>query len=402
MDVKSIGNDMHLITALIFATANQAVPSSTVPFRLAEDAIIVDAVVNSRPVSLMFDTGFGASVEVSDAIALGKPTGTMTLQDFVGTFQAPTVKINNLKLGTQTIDTKDMPEAIIGRDDMTESYGMHCDGIMGFSVIKNNVTGISYEKSRFEFYPKTVDISKWVPDNKRTFLCKLLPTGHSSLEMAVETPGGKKMVLALDTGNAFYATTHRDVLERVGLWKADDQPKFVKQSFVASGPVDSWDLRLKDMKIFGVPVPAGVWNIIDLPSSSAEGDGTVGFGFLHNFNIIVDYERRRVWLENYTGRAADPELGEPGIIGGSDSRGNTRVLNVAPGSPADKVGIKRGDTLLSVDGTDLGTHVTYRQVRKLMQGSVGSKVSLAISREGMLRRYELERVGLFNEPATAN
>jgi hypothetical protein len=265
-------------------------------------------------------------------------------------------------------------------------------------VIKNNITGISYQKSRFEFYPKTVDISKWVPDNKRTFLAKLLPTGHSSMEMSVETPAGKRLVLALDTGNAFYATTHKDVLERVGLWSASAEPKFIKQSFVASGAVDSWSLKLKDMKIFGVPVSAGVWDIIDLPSSSAEGDGTVGFGFLHNFNIIIDYDRRRVWLENYTGKTADDEVGDPGIAAMGDKRDDVRILRVAPGSPAEKAGLKRGDKILSVDGVDLDGHIGYRKTRRMLEGPVGSKIQVAVSSGGSLKRMELERVGLYNEP----
>src|SRR5690349_17509849 len=113
---------MPLLSALLtLALGPQVAPTNSVPFRIAEDAIIVDAAVNGRPVSLMFDTGFSASVQVSDQVNIGKPTGTMGLRDFVGTFEAPTVKIKTLKLGAQSIDTKEIPDAIIGRDDMTQS-----------------------------------------------------------------------------------------------------------------------------------------------------------------------------------------------------------------------------------------------------------------------------------------
>lgn len=391
---------MVLSTLAALALSHQATPPvASVPFRIAEDAIIVDAAVNGRTVSLMFDTGFGAAIDVSDDVNIGKQTGWINLQDFVGTFRAPTVKINTLKLGNKSIDTTGMTEAVQSRENYSDSYGMHCDGIMGFEVIKNNITGINYEHSRFDFYPKTMDISKWVPDNKRTFLVKFLPSGFSSIELAVDTPDGKKLHLALDTGNAFYATTHRDVLERVGLWSESAAPKFVKQSWVASGPVDSWSLKLKNMTIFGVPVASGVWDIIDRPSSSADGDGTVGYGFLHNFNIIVDYDRRRVWLENYTGKTADDEIGEPGIGATGDKKGDVRIFNVAPNSPADKAGIKKGDVLLSIDGEDLDNHMPYRKLRKLLEGPVGSKVKLAISSGGELKRLELDRIGLYNEPA---
>ena len=104
-------------------------------------------------------------------------------------------------------------------------------------------------------------------------MLKMLPIGNNSVEAEVVAPNGKKMILALDTGNAFFATTHRDVLERIGLWPANQAPKFMKSAFVASGEVASWYKKMTDLTIFGVPVKSSVWSIIDLPSSSAEGDG---------------------------------------------------------------------------------------------------------------------------------
>jgi S1-C subfamily serine protease len=215
--------------------------------------------------------------------------------------------------------------------------------------------------------------------------------------MAVETPSGKKMTLALDTGNAFYATTHKDVLERVGLWDSSKSPKFMSAAGVASGTVDSWTFKMPAVKIFGVPVAESVWDIIDLPSSSAEGDGTVGFGFLKNFNMIIDYDRRRVWLENFTGKVSNEVEGDLGIYAGFDpKRKKTIVSRVSPETPAAAAGIKEGDELLSVDGQEL-IDVGFRRVRKLLRGQPGTKVKLAVARDGALKRYELERKPLYNE-----
>jgi hypothetical protein len=386
---------MPLITPLIaLALAAQTVE---VPFHIAEDAIIVDASVNNASVSLMFDTGFSGSVIVSDVIDIGKPTGVMNLRDFVGQFQAKTVKVKSLKLGQKTIDPEGMVavQQPVGR--MSMGYNAHTDGIMGFEVIQKNITEINFQNKKFIFHPKSLDISTRVPDNKRTFLAKLLPIGHNSVEIDVLAPTGKKLTLALDTGNAFYATTHRDVLERVGLWSAGKQPMYMKQSGVASGAVDSWTLKLKNMVIFGVPVPESVWDIIDAPSSSAEGDGTVGFGFLKNFNVIIDYDRRRVWLENFTGQVTEEPPGEIGLFAFNDTSGKAlRVYGVSPDSPAAKAGIKEGDVILQIDGEDY-TGKSFRQIRQVLEGPKGSKVKLSISRAGALKRYTLERVHLVNE-----
>ena len=386
------------ISSVLALVVAQAAGTYEVPFRLGEDAIIVDATVNARKVSLMFDTGFSGSVNVDNTIDVGKVSGTTTLRDFVGEFDASTVKLSSLQLGPKKLDSRQMSDVVLTPPGgYSFAYNTHCDGIMGFETIKGEITEINYQNNKFIFHPKTLDISKRVPDNKRTFLAKLLPIGSSSIEMAVETSTGKKMTLALDTGNAFYATTHRDVLERVGLWNPDKKPSFLTSAGVASGAVDSFDFRMPAVKIFGIPVEASVWDIIDLPSSSAEGDGTVGYGFLSNFNIIIDYERRRVWFENWTGKFANEAEGDIGLVAGYNPKKKRAVIaDVSPGTPAEAAGIKQGDDLLSVDAID-ATNLGYRKLRKLFKGPVGTKVNLAISHGGNLKRITVERKLLVNE-----
>jgi predicted aspartyl protease len=368
-----------------------------VPFRIGEDAIIVDALVNGKKLSLLFDTGFSGSVVCDDNINLGVASGSMTLRDFVGQFEAKTVKIKSLKLGDTVVDSTGMEAVQQPSAHMSESYNTHTDGIMGFEVIRSNITEINFQNKKFIFHPKTLDVSKRVPDGKRTFLLKMLPIGNNSIEGEVVAANGKKMILALDTGNAFFATTHKDVLERIGLWDSKKTPQFMKSSFVASGEVASWYKHMPDLTIFGVPVKSSVWSIIDLPSSSAEGDGTVGFGFLKNFNITIDFERRRVWLENFTGETGNVARGEVGITAGYDPRSSrVRVFRVAPESPAAKAGVKVGDAVLSIDDLEIATQ-GFRTIEKALEGEPGSKVRIALSRGGNLTRVEMERAVLIND-----
>ena len=383
------------VLAALLALAPQT-GTIEVPFYNTENAIVVDAVVNGRPVALMFDTGFSGTVVVSTNVDVGPPTGKMTLRDFVGQMEANTVKLKTLQLGAKTVPVDTGKEIVQQAGDFSQSYGRHVDGILGLGALKDTVFTIDFEHGKFIFRPNTYDITKVVPDNKKTFLQKLLPIGNTSLEMFVSTPAGKNMTLALDTGNAFFATTHRDVLERVGLWEANKPHKFAKLSGVASGAVESWSLKMPELNIFGVPTPPSIWDIIDLPSSSAEGDGTVGHGFLKNFNITVDYPRRRVLLEKFKDDIANSEMGDVGISAGYDPElKRTVIYRVTPDSPADVAGVKEGDHVLMVDGEDL-VRVGYVKFRGLMEGKVGSSVRLAISHNGSLKRLELKRTALVN------
>ena len=368
-----------------------------VPFRIGDDAIIVDAFINGRKTSLMFDTGFSGEVVLNDAINIGPPSGKLELRDFVGTFEARTVKVNSLKIGSHAVGLKDMEAVQQPMMHLSFSYNTHTDGILGYGAMSGELLEINFEKSKFVFHPRSLDITKRTPDNQRTFLAKMLPIGRNSIEMEVRTAAGKRMVLALDTGNSYYATTHREVLERVGLWEKSRNPAFVKSSWVASGPVDSWYKRMPALSIFGVPVAESFWDIIDLPSSSSEGDGTVGFGFLKNFNIVLDYERRRLWLERLTAKVDNTATGGVGLsVTMKDDATRAYVVRVAPDGPAEKAGIAMGDGILSIDGNEL-MGLTHRQLDKLMEGAVDSKLSLAVSRDGAVRRVELKRVPLVND-----
>ncbi|MBS1725769.1 MAG: PDZ domain-containing protein [Armatimonadetes bacterium] len=390
-----------MLTALPLLLAAHASKQaiSECPFKMVNTAFIVDAEVNKKKVSLMFDTGFGGWTVLDDSINLGKPDGKMTLQDFVGLMEVPTVTIKSLRLGTMDLPLDESSKAVLTPPSgYTEAFGTHCDGIMGFSVIKNTITEINFEKSKFVFYPQSFDITKKVPDNKRTFLVKMLPQGFNAVELAVKTAEGKSMHLALDTGNSFYATTHKEVLDRVGIWPISRKPNFMTAAGVASGVVDSWYVRMPKLTIFGVPVESSIWDVIDLPSSSSDSDGTVGFGFLKNFNIIIDYDRRYVWLENFTGKVSDDEIGGIGMdVFWDQGRKGYVVYHVQEGSPAAKAGVKKGDIMIGVDG-DEALNIGFDRMRAKLEGPPGSKVKIAMSRRGELYRAEVERVLLINDP----
>jgi membrane-associated protease RseP (regulator of RpoE activity) len=156
-------------------------------------------------------------------------------------------------------------------------------------------------------------------------------------------------------------------------------------------------MKMPPLTIFGVPVESTVWDVLDLPSSDVHGDGTVGFGFLSNFNITFDYTRRLVWFDKWRTPVENSEPGETGIFAAFDPQvASTVVERVSPGSPADEAGIKEGDKVLSVDGVDM-VRPTSKQLRKMLEGPIGSKVDISLSRHGGLIRKTLVRIGLFNQ-----
>ena len=386
---------LGLISAALAASLVQD-PTIEIPFRIGESAIIVDAKVNGKDVSLMFDSGFAGAFVIGPHINLGEATGKINLKDFVGVFQANTIEVTSVQMGEFKLEPDDMQIAQLPTLDFTRSYGTHVDGIMGLQVFKDNVTEINFEHKKFIIHPPSHDISRMKPDKVRTFLAKMLPIGHNSIEMEVWVGDGQRLILALDTGNGFYATTHRDVLQKKGLWRTGAEPDYMGRSQIASGVVESWSILLEDTIIFGVPVKTSIWDVIDLPSSSAEHNGTVGFGFLKHFNITIDLKRRKVWLENFDGVTAEEPLGHIGIAATYSKRESRMVIvSVTPNGPAEKAGVKVGDHLISIGGERL-IRSTYRHVKSVLSGKPGTEIGLEISSRGQLKRMTLTRKLLVN------
>lgn len=386
---------MFIATLVASVALGRQAPVGEVPFAIEGGQIIVEATLNKRSLRLIFDTGYGGSVICDTTVDIGKPNGTETLQDFVGTLEVATVPIKSLLFGKIPIP--------MGGEEANQQPGVsrmsgatHIDGLMGFSVIKDSITEINFKDKKFVFHPATEDLSKRKPDNKTTFLVPMEPLGARAIVLPVTTPSGKPCHMALDTGNAFYATLNRDALERVGLWPEGQAPKFMSEAGVASGTVKSWYKRLKNMNIFTVPVAESVWDIIDRPASNSLSDGTVGFQFLQNFNITFDFKKRLVWLENWSGKVSEPAEGNLGIAAAWSKRSESAIVFfVSPDSPAEKAGIKEGDHLLDLDDNDL-TNMSYTRMRKLLAGPVGSKVKLSVSHDGVSRRLTLVREELVN------
>lgn len=66
------------------------------------------------------------------------------------------------------------------------------------------------------------------------------------------------------------------------------------------------------------------------------------------------------------------------------------VLRVYPNSPAEGAGLQPGDHIIAVDGQDV-TLIGYNQATRLLQGELGSTVTLTISRDSTIMDLSLTR-----------
>ena len=88
------------------------------------------------------------------------------------------------------------------------------------------------------------------------------------------------------------------------------------------------------------------------------------------------------------------QRGEIGGIGIEVAFRNRQVVVIAPveGMPADRAGVRSGDAIVEVDGADC-RELDLREVVRMVRGVIGTKVAIALRREGQAEpiRVELER-----------
>jgi membrane-associated protease RseP (regulator of RpoE activity) len=123
--------------------------------------------------------------------------------------------------------------------------------------------------------------------------------------------------------------------------------------------------------------------------------GLIGYSFLKNFRIGIDYANRVLWLdrlpEGWEGRPyRDSQIG----LQLERREGELRIVGVVRGSPADAAGMKPGDDLIMLDGSP-ATSLDVDRATRRMEGPPGSTITLTTIRAGELKTYKMFRRKLF-------
>ena len=77
------------------------------------------------------------------------------------------------------------------------------------------------------------------------------------------------------------------------------------------------------------------------------------------------------------------------------------ISNVRPGSPADKAGLKAGDTVLSINHQNLNS-LTLQKAIDQFYGIDGKRIRMTIEREGVVMKYQFKLRDLLLQKKSTN
>jgi predicted aspartyl protease len=280
-------------------TATLSPSSAKVKFRLAgvaQPLILLPAEVNGEgPFEFILDTGAGTSLLSSE---LGQKLGIKILgskegQSAGGAVSVSLAKVSSLAVASAKLDDVDV--GLVDLSHISKTVGAKIDGDLGYNFLKHFRITLDYRKSEIRFDdPKRFELAG--QSTAVTEVAMRLASPATPLILVdVHANGRGPFQFAVDTGTSTTAIT----------------PELAKQLGVASSPigaattggahVDVTAGVLQSFHLGGARIHNSTVVVADFfamlsNALGAQLDGIVGYNFLRNYKVALDYPNEMLSL----------------------------------------------------------------------------------------------------------
>ena len=273
-------------------TAATLSPSSAkVKFRLAggeQSLILLPVHVNERgPFDFILDTGAGTSLltpELAKQLDV-KIVGSKEGQSAGGKVAVSLAKAGSLAVGAARIDDVDL--GIVDLAHVGKTIGAKIDGDLGYNFLKYFRVTINYRDCEIRFDdPKRVE--SFGRGAKTALPIRLASPAKPLLLIDVHLNGRGPFQFAIDTGTSTTAITPQ-LANELGILSSPIGPGTTAgaQVDVRAGNIESF--QLGGAKIDNMTVVVADFFEMLSAAIGAKLDGIVGYNFLRNYKVAIDY-----------------------------------------------------------------------------------------------------------------
>ena len=272
-------------------TATLSPASTKVKFRLAGGAqplILVPVQVNdSGPFDFILDTGAGTSLLTPELAAqLGvKIVGMKEGQTAGGKLSVSLAKVESLAVGEAKLDNVDV--AIVDLGHLGKTLGATIEGDIGYNFLKHFRITIDYRTTEIRFEdPNRID--SFGHTAKTEVPIRLANPAKPLILVDVYANGRGSYQFAIDTGTSTTAITP-EAARQLGVESSPIGPITTGSARVAASAGNLKSFQVGGARIDRMPVI--VADFFDALSSvvGAKLDGIVGYNFLRNYKVVIDY-----------------------------------------------------------------------------------------------------------------
>ena len=351
---------------------------TTIPFtQLTGGIIIIHATFDDYLDSLNFvlDTGsggisldsltcayYGLKVVPSDRIVRG--IAGMKYVSFA----------NDHTLRLQGLTVNDLDFHINNYEILASAYGMHIDGIIGYSFFRRYIVYIDYDAQELKVY--TPGSYKYPRGGY------LLKPQFTTLPMQMANVRDAHNVLGkfyLDTGAGLCLLMNSDFARDSAIFKKK-RKMYLTQAEGLGGKTDMQLSIVKELKIGPYRfrnIPAYVFNDdYDVTSYPVLG-GLIGNDVLRRFNVVLNYPQQEIYIKPNKHFLDSFDYSYTGL-GFYLINGAITVTDIIKSSPAEKAGFEFGDIILGVESNFTNNIQAY----KVLMQNAKTKIRVVVMRDG--------------------
>ncbi|MCW3120165.1 MAG: hypothetical protein JWM28_4247 [Chitinophagaceae bacterium] len=334
------------------------------------------------PDSLNFilDTGSGGislDSSTADYFKVTRVPSDKTIRGIAGTRKVSFIYSQKLHLPGLTIDSLNFH--INDYSILTTVYGERIDGIVGYSVLSRYILSLDYDSSIISFYTKG-----YLKYPKGGYLLK---PNITTLPVQVARIKDSRTITSrflFDMGAGLCLMLSSDFMKDSALL-SKKRKLYVKEAEGLGGKVDMQasvvrEFKLGPYKFRNVPVYIfdDTYNVTSYPYLG----GILGNDLLRRFNVILNYERRDIYIKPNTHFTEQFDYAYTGVeLYNVD--GQIIIGDVAEGSPAEKSGLKEGDIVVGINRTFNQNLSHYKAALQV----AGERVKVVIRRDDKLMEF---------------
>ena len=362
--------------------------SATVPFQLVNNHIYVDVKLDGKgPYRLLCDTGGVNIVTPALAKELGLEAQGALEGRGVGerSEDVALTKVKTLELGDASL--KDQLFMVFPLDKMSAVEGIPTLGLVGYEVFKRFVVTIDYAGRALTLH----DPRAGRPE-ARGVVVPFKFDGHTpQVQGALDGIPG---TFTLDTGSRSSLSVLGPFAEQHGLAKRYGARTVAVTGWGVGGPARALLARAKRLTLGdGVVVDAPVVDI-SVQKKGAFTDryvaGNVGGAILKRFTVTFDYGKQTVSFEpNALAREPQPYDRSGLWLNVAETKDAFEVVDVVPGGPGAKAGLRVGERIVAVDGKPAADLALPDVRERLRTAAPGTKVPLTVEADGKRREVAL-------------
>jgi predicted aspartyl protease len=365
-------------TALTGGRIEGDLKSVTLPFRLLNNHVYVEASVNGKgPYTFIVDTGGHTLISPRVAADAGlKVEGAgKTSGAGEGTGTTGFARYREIALGP--VRLTDQPAFITDIYDRNIE-GIPIDGMVGFELFARFVVQLDYGA-------KTMTISDFESFDPRGAGTAVPFKFYDHLPAVRGLIDGLPARFDIDTGSRSEVDITTPFVARHRLRERYRPGISTITGWGVGGAARSYVVRIPSLTLGSVKVP----NIVSGLSESKAGstsdpnyEGNIGSGLLKRFVATFDYSRQTMYLKPLEPQPADAGSFDRSGLWINAADHGFEVEYVAPGGPAEQAGMLKGDVITVINGKPARAEELSDARTLLRSLPAGSTVELSLLRAG--------------------